>query len=219
MRVVIAEDQVLLRAGLARLFEDAGHEVTAAVGDADALLSAVARDEPDLVVADVRMPPTFSDEGTRAAGRIRAEYPGVGVLVLSQHIETEHAIALVSEGGFGYLLKDRVLDVQEFIDAAERVSRGGSALDPQVVATLVPSNGGDDRLAALTAREREVLALVAEGLTNSGIAKRLFLTVNTVETHVRNVLMKLDVPGTEDGHRRVLAVLAYLRSAQPQYQR
>jgi DNA-binding NarL/FixJ family response regulator len=219
MRVVIAEDQVLLRAGLARLFEDAGHEVTAAVGDADALLSAVARDEPDLVVADVRMPPTFSDEGTRAAGRIRAEHPGVGVLVLSQHVETEHAVALVSEGGFGYLLKDRVLDVQEFIDAAERVSRGGSALDPQVVATLVPKNGGDDRLAALTAREREVLALVAEGLTNSGIAKRLFLTVNTVETHVRNVLMKLDVPGIEDGHRRVLAVLAYLRCAQPQYQR
>lgn len=219
MRVVIAEDQVLLRAGLARLFEDAGHEVTAAVGDADALFSAVARDEPDLVVADVRMPPTFSDEGTRAAGQIRAEHPGVGVLVLSQHVETEHAVALVSEGGFGYLLKDRVLDVQEFIDAAERVSRGGSALDPQVVATLLPQTGGDDRLAALTAREREVLALVAEGLTNSGIAKRLFLTVNTVETHVRNVLMKLDVPGTEDGHRRVLAVLAYLRSAQPQYQR
>jgi DNA-binding NarL/FixJ family response regulator len=219
VRVVIAEDQVLLRAGLARLFEDAGHEVAAAVGDADALLSAVARDEPDLVVADVRMPPTFSDEGTRAAGQIRAEHPGVGVLVLSQHVETEHAVALVSEGGFGYLLKDRVLDVQEFIDAAERVSRGGSALDPQVVATLVPQTGGDDRLDALTAREREVLALVAEGLTNSGIAKRLFLTVNTVETHVRNVLMKLDVPGTEDGHRRVLAVLAYLRSAQPQYQR
>jgi DNA-binding NarL/FixJ family response regulator len=219
VRVVIAEDQVLLRAGLARLFEDAGHEVVAAVGDADALLATVAREEPDLVVADVRMPPTFSDEGTRAAGQIRAEHPGVGVLVLSQHVETEHAVALVSGGGFGYLLKDRVLDVQEFIDAAERVSRGGSALDPQVVATLLPQTGGDDRLAALTAREREVLALVAEGLTNSGIAKRLFLTVNTVETHVRNVLMKLDVPGTEDGHRRVLAVLAYLRSAQPQYQR
>ncbi len=218
MRVVIAEDQVLLRAGLARLFEDAGHEVTATVGDADALLSAVARDEPDLVVADVRMPPTFSDEGARAAGQIREEHPGVGVLVLSQHVETQHAVALVSRGGFGYLLKDRVLDVQEFIDAAERVCRGGSALDPQVVATLVSPNGGDDRLADLTAREREVLALVAEGLTNSGIAKRLFLTVNTVETHVRSVLMKLDIPGTDDGHRRVLAVLAYLRSAQPQHQ-
>ena len=219
MRVVIAEDQVLLRAGLARLFEDAGHDVEAAVGDADALLAAVALDEPDLVVVDVRMPPTFSDEGARAAGRIREEHPGVGVLVLSQHVETQHAIALVSEGGFGYLLKDRVLDVQQFIDAAERVSRGGSALDPQVVATLLSPNVGDPRLADLTAREREVLALVAEGLTNSGIAKRLFLTVNTVETHVRNVLIKLDVPGNEDGHRRVLAVLAYLRSAQPQYQR
>ena len=218
MRVVIAEDQVLLRAGLARLFEDAGHDVEAAVGDADALLAAVALDEPDLVVVDVRMPPTFSDEGARAAGRIREEHPGVGVLVLSQHVETQHAIALVSEGGFGYLLKDRVLDVQQFIDAAERVSRGGSALDPQVVATLLSPNVGDPRLADLTAREREVLALVAEGLTNSGIAKRLFLTVNTVETHVRNVLMKLDVPGNEDGHRRVLAVLAYLRTAQPQHQ-
>ncbi len=218
MRVVIAEDQVLLRAGLARLFEDAGHDVAADVGDANALLAAVARDEPDLVVVDVRMPPTFSDEGARAAGRIREEHPGVGVLVLSQHVETQHAIALVSEGGFGYLLKDRVLDVQQFIDAAERVSRGGSALDPQVVATLLSPNGGDPRLADLTAREREVLALVAEGLTNSGIAKRLFLTVNTVETHVRNVLMKLDVPGNEDGHRRVLAVLAYLRTAQPQHQ-
>jgi DNA-binding NarL/FixJ family response regulator len=219
MRVVIAEDQVLLRAGLTRLFEDAGHEVTAAVGDAEALLAAVARDGPDLVVADVRMPPTFSDEGTRAAGRIRDEHPGVGVLVLSQHVETQHAVALVSEGGFGYLLKDRVLDVQEFIDAAERVARGGSALDPQVVATLVSPNGGDEGVADLTAREREVLGLVAEGLTNAGIAKRLFLTVNTVETHVRNVLMKLDVPGTDDGHRRVLAVLAHLRSARPQHQR
>ncbi len=218
MRVVIAEDQVLLRAGLARLFEDAGHQVTAAVGDADALLAAVARDEPDLAVVDVRMPPTFSDEGMRAAGRIREEHPDVGVLLLSQHVETQHAVALVSEGGFGYLLKDRVLEVQEFIDAAERVSRGGSALDPQVVATLLSPNGREQRLAALTVREREVLALVAEGLTNSGIAKRLFLTVNTVETHVRNVLMKLDVPGAEDGHRRVLAVLAHLRSAQPQHQ-
>ena len=143
MRVVIAEDQVLLRAGLTRLFEDAGHEVTAAVGDADALLAAVARGEPDLVVVDVRMPPTFSDEGARAAGRIREEHPGVGVLVLSQHVETQHAVALVSEGGFGYLLKDRVLDVQDFIETAERVARGGSALDPQVVATLVSPNGGN----------------------------------------------------------------------------
>ena len=212
MRVVIAEDQVLLRAGLARLFEDAGHEVSAAVGDADALLAAVARAEPDLVVADVRMPPTFSDEGARAAGRIREEHPGVGVLVLSQHVETQHAIALVSEGGFGYLLKDRVLDVQEFIDAAERVSRGGSALDPQVVAALLSPTGGDARLADLTAREREVLALVAEGRSNRAIAAELYITERTVEAHITQVFMKLGLREQPRTHRRVLAVLTYLRA-------
>lgn len=214
MRVVIAEDQALLRAGLARLFEDAGHEVVAGVGDARALLSAVAGHRPDLAVVDVRMPPTHTDEGARAARQIRDEHPAVAVLLLSQHIETKHSLALVAQGRFGYLLKDRVLDVREFIDAAERVCRGGSALDPKVVATLVHPTRENDPLAGLTEREREVLGLVAEGLNNAGIAKRLFLSLNTVESHVRNVLMKLDVPGIEDGHRRVLAVLAHLRAAQ-----
>lgn len=217
MRIVIAEDQALLRAGLARLFEDAGHEVVASVGDADALLSAVAGHRPELAVVDVRMPPSHTDEGARAAIRIREEHPAVAVLLLSQHIETRHAVALVAQGRFGYLLKDRVLDVQEFIEAAERVCRGGSALDPKVVAMLVKPRREDDPLAELTAREREVLALVAEGLSNAGIAKRLFLSLNTVESHVRHVLMKLDLPGTEDAHRRVLAVLAHLRGAEPQH--
>ncbi len=216
MRVVIAEDQTLLRAGLARLFQDAGHEVVACVGDAAALLSAVAGHRPELAVVDVRMPPSHTDEGARAALAIREQHPEVAVLMLSQHIETRHAVALVAQGRFGYLLKDRVLDVREFMEAAERVCRGGSALDPEVVAMLVGNGRDDDVLDELTEREREVLALVAEGLTNAGIAKRLFLSVNTVESHVRHVLMKLDVPGTEDGHRRVLAVLAHLRAMHAQ---
>jgi DNA-binding NarL/FixJ family response regulator len=216
VRLVIAEDQVLLREGLARLFQDGGEDVVATVGDADALLSAVAGHRPDLAVVDIRMPPTFTDEGAVAARRIRADHPDVGVLLLSQHIETVHAVDLVTEGGFGYLLKDRVLDVGTFLDAARRVAAGGSALDPEVVARLVRS---EDPLAELTDREREVLGLMAEGLTNAGIAKRLVLTERTVESHVRNVLMKLGLRESEDEHRRVLAVLAHLRAAQPQYQR
>jgi DNA-binding NarL/FixJ family response regulator len=218
LRVVVAEDQVLLREGLCRLFVDGGHEVIAAVGDADALRAAVSESEPDLAVVDVRMPPTFNDEGLRAARWIRDAHPQVGVLVLSQHIEASGAVDLVSESGFGYLLKDRVLDVGEFLDAAERVSRGGSALDPQVVATLI-SPGPGEALRNLSEREREVLSLMAEGLTNAGIARRLVLTERTVESHVRNVLMKLDLAEGEDGHRRVLAVLAYLNSSRAQYQR
>lgn len=215
MRVIVAEDQVLLREGLCRLFVDGGHEVTAAVGDADALRGAVSESPPDLAVVDVRMPPTFTDEGLRAAGWIREAHPEVGVLVLSQHIEASGAVELVSEAGFGYLLKDRVLDVGEFLDAAERVSRGGSALDPQVVATLV-SPGPGEALGDLSDREREVLSLMAEGLTNAGIARRLVLTERTVESHVRSVLMKLDLPEGEDGHRRVLAVLVHLNSSRAQ---
>jgi len=211
MRVVIAEDQALLREGLGRLFEDAGHDVIAAVEDADRLRASVSEHEPDLAVVDVRMPPSFTNEGIRAAGWIRDAHPDVGVLVLSQHVESAGAVSLVAQGGFGYLLKDRVLDVAEFLEAAERVARGGSALDPQVVASLV---GGDaDSLGVLTDREREVLSLMAEGLTNRAIARRLVLTERTVEGHVRSVLMKLDLPASDDAHRRVLAVVTYLRAA------
>jgi DNA-binding NarL/FixJ family response regulator len=208
---VIAEDQALLREGLARLFEDAGHEVLAAVEDGDGLRAAVGEREPDLAVVDVRMPPSFTDEGIGAARWLREMHPDVGVLVLSQHVEAAGAVGLVSRGGFGYLLKDRVLNVAAFLEAAERVAHGGSALDPQVVTALVA--GTDDGLGALTGREREVLSLMAEGLTNGAIAGRLVLTERTVESHVRSVLMKLDLPEGEGGHRRVLAVIAFLRAA------
>jgi DNA-binding NarL/FixJ family response regulator len=210
VRVVIAEDQVLLREGLGRLFEDAGHEVVASLGDAQGLPLAITEHDPDLVVLDIRMPPSFTDEGARAAAELKQTHPALGVLVLSQHIETTHAVELVALGGFGYLLKDRVLQVGEFLSAAERVAQGGSALDPKVVASLVSARGDDDRLADLTKREHEVLELMAEGLTNAGIAKRLYLSERTVEAHVRHVLMKLNIPEREDAHRRVLAVLARL---------
>lgn len=209
MRIVIAEDQVLLRDGLRRMFTDAGHEVLMAVGDADSLRAAIGEHEPDLAVVDVRMPPSFTDEGIRAAHWIKSNHPEVGVLVLSQHIESAGAVDLVSQSGFGYLLKDRVLDIDEFLDAAVRVEGGGSALDPKVVATLVATES-DEGVGSLTPREKEVLSLMAEGLTNAGIARRLFLTERTVESHVRSVFMKLGLSGGEDGHRRILAVLSYL---------
>jgi DNA-binding NarL/FixJ family response regulator len=212
VRVLIAEDQVLLREGLARLFADGGHEVLAAYGDARDLEAGVRGHRPDLVVLDIRMPPTFTDEGARAAAEIKQEHPNVGVLMLSQHVETSHVVELVRLGGFGYMLKDRVLDVAEFLAAAERVARGGSALDPEVVGRLV-SPGADDGLAGLSDREREILSLMAEGLTNTGIAKRLVLSERTVEAHVRHVLLKLSIPQSEDGHRRVLAVIAHLSAA------
>ena len=209
MRVVIAEDQALLREGLVRLFTDSGHEVLAALEDARRLAAVVGGRRPDLVVLDIRMPPTFTDEGARAAAELKREHPDLGVLLLSQHVETAHVVDLVRLGAFGYLLKDRVLDVGEFLAAAERVARGGSALDPDVVGQLVPPSA-EDGLAELSEREREILALMAEGLTNTGIAKRLVVSERTVEAHVRHVLLKLGIPQTEDGHRRVLAVLAHL---------
>jgi DNA-binding NarL/FixJ family response regulator len=214
MRVVIAEDQVLLREGLARLFADSGHEVAASRGDARELVATVAGHRPDLVVVDVRMPPTFTDEGARAAYEIKRSHPQVGVLVLSQHIETSHAIELVTLGGFGYLLKDRVLAVEEFLEAAQRVARGGSALDPKVVGRLLGQGRQTGPLTDLSDREREVLELMAEGLTNAGIAERLVVSERTVETHVRNVLTKLNIADSQNGHRRVLAVLAYLSERQ-----
>jgi DNA-binding NarL/FixJ family response regulator len=217
VRVVVAEDEVLLREGLARLFEDGGHEVVASLTDVQHLAATIAGHRPDLVVLDVRMPPSFTDEGARAAEQIKQAHPDLGVLVLSQYIETAHAVDLVSLGGFGYLLKQRVLEVAEFLAAAERVARGGSALDPRVIASLVsPASAADDPLAELSGREREVLELMAEGLTNAGIAKRLVLSERTVEAHVRHVLMKLSIPESGDAHRRVLAVLAHLTAAQAQ---
>jgi DNA-binding NarL/FixJ family response regulator len=207
VRVVVAEDQALLREGLARLFRDAGHEVVGLAGDGVEGRSAIAETRPDLLVADIRMPPTHTEEGLDLARWVRAEHPGVGVLMLSQHAHGG-VVDLVSGRGFGYLLKDRVLDVGEFLDAAARVAAGGSALDPDLVATLVRR---DDALDRLSAREREVLSLMAEGLTNAGIAARLVLTERTVESHTRAVFMKLDLQGDGDGHRRVQAVLSYLR--------
>jgi DNA-binding NarL/FixJ family response regulator len=185
--------------------------VVAAVGDAPSLLEAVAREAPDLAVVDIRMPPRHEDDGARAAAEIRRGHPGVAVMLLSQHVETRHSLDLVAAGGFGYLLKDRVLDVDDFLDALGRVAAGGSALDPEVVAALVAGRR-DDPLAALSPREREVLALMAEGRTNAGIARRLWLTDRTVETHVRSILGKLSLPASDEDHRRVLAVLAYLRA-------
>ncbi|HUG64793.1 MAG TPA: response regulator transcription factor [Gaiellaceae bacterium] len=214
MRIVIAEDTVLLREGLAGLLEDAGHTVLARVGDAESLLAVVAEHEPELAIVDVRMPPTYEDEGMRAAVEIRREHPATAVLVLSQHVESRYAVELVSaDGGFGYLLKDRVLDVGEFLEAAARVAGGGSALDPVVVKELLVQPHDGDPLAELTPREREVLGLVAEGRTNAGIARQLWLTEKTVETHVRSILGKLDLPHDGDTHRRVLAVVTYLRAS------
>ncbi len=219
MRVVIAEDQALLREGLARLFRDGGHDVVASVGDAIQLLDFIdhppqSEPTPDLVVVDIRMPPTHTTEGIEAARSIKQRHPRIGVLVLSQHIEAAHTVDLVEYPGFGYLLKDRVLDVGEFLSAAERVACGGSALDPKVVATLVALKR-DTPISRLSEREREVLALMAEGLTNNGIALRLVVSDRTVEAHVRHVLTKLDIPDDSDAHRRVLAVLTHLRTATP----
>jgi len=211
MRVVIAEDAVLLREGLVRLLADEGHEVTAAVGDALALVEAVAKDRPDVCIVDVRMPPSFTDEGLRAAIEIRSRWPGTPVLVLSQYVEERYATELLSgdTSGVGYLLKDRVADVREFLDALGRVAEGGTALDPEVVAQLL-ARAKRHPHDELTPREREVLALMAEGMSNAGIAARLVVTEGAVEKHISSIFTKLGLQPTEQVHRRVLAVLTYL---------
>jgi DNA-binding NarL/FixJ family response regulator len=210
VRIVVAEDSVLFREGLTRLLAEAGHEVTAAVGDAGSLMAVVQAQRPDLAIVDVRMPPTMSDDGAQAAQQLRAELPDLPILLLSQHIETRHAVGLVASGSFGYLLKDRVLRVDDFLDAVRRVANGGSALDPAIVGALVAPTRGDEPLLALTTREQEVLALVAEGKSNTAISAQLVVAERTVETHMRSIFQKLRLVDSGDNHRRVLAVLAYL---------
>jgi len=206
LRIVIGEDSALFREGLASLLTDAGHQVVGRAGDAATLVDVVAREKPDLAVVDVRMPPDLTDDGARAARMIRASQPEVAIVLLSQHVETKQSVELVTRGGFGYLLKDRVLDVDAFLDVLDRVAAGGSALDPEVVARLL----GRPATRALTPREREVLSLMAEGCTNAGIARRLWLNERTVETHVGSIMTKLGLVDNAEDHRRVLAVLTYL---------
>ena len=211
LRVVLAEDDVLLREGLASLLQRSGFEVVAQAGDAAQLLTIVRDQIPELVVVDIRMPPSNMTEGLEAAQLVRREFPDIGILVLSAHVEVEHALELLAGGrGIGYLLKSRVTDIEEFIGTLQRIAKGGSVVDPALVAELVAAQRRDDPLAALSAREREVLALMAEGRSNAGIARRLWVTEGTVEKHVRSILTKLSLAETDDVHRRVLAVLAFL---------
>jgi DNA-binding NarL/FixJ family response regulator len=214
MRVVIAEDLAILREGLAQLLAEHGHEVCAAVADGDALQAAVAAHRPDVAVVDVRMPPTFTDEGLRAAISLRAAWPGTGVLVFSQYVETRYASRLLADqpAGVGYLLKDRVADVTEFIGALERVAAGGTALDPEVVRLLMRAGRQAGGAGSLTGREREVLALMAEGRSNAGIAAALVVSPGAVEKHVAAIFGKLGLPPAGNDNRRVLAVLQYLNS-------
>jgi DNA-binding NarL/FixJ family response regulator len=214
MQAVIADDAVLFRAGLARVLEAAGIEVAAQVGDAEQLLARVRADPPEAVVVDIRMPPTHTREGLDAAQRIRAEHPEVGVLVLSQYVEPHHAMQLLQDGarGVGYLLKDRVSDVNEVVDAVRRVAAGGSVIDPEVVAQLVSRRRTHDPIQGLSERERQVLALMAEGRSNQAIGERLFLSPKTVEAHVHSIFTRLDLHAAPDDRRRVLAVLAFLRA-------
>jgi DNA-binding NarL/FixJ family response regulator len=214
MRVVIADDSVLLREGVARLLEEGGFEVVAQAGDADDLMRKVAAHKPDVAVVDVRMPPTNTDDGLRAAHRIREEFPGTGVLVLSQYVEEGYAMELLSDSaeGVGYLLKDRVADIDRFTDSVRRVAQGGSALDPEVVAQLLGRRRQEDPLEALTPREREVLEHMAEGRSNNAIAEQLVITERAVEKHVTSIFGKLRLTPAPEDHRRVLAVLTYLRA-------
>lgn len=210
-RVVIADDDVLLREGLASLLDRSGIEVVGQAGDAPELLDLVASHEPDLVIVDIRMPPGHSTEGLEAAQAIRRDRPATAILVLSAHVEVEHAMQLLASGeSIGYLLKSRVTDVTEFVDTVERVARGATVVDPALVQELVGARRRHDPLAVLTDREREVLGLVAEGRSNAGVARRLWVTEGTIEKHVRSILTKLDLPETDDDHRRVLAVLTFL---------
>jgi serine/threonine-protein kinase PknK len=211
--VVVADDDVLLREGIVSLLGDAGYEVIGRAGDARSLLDIVRAGQPDLVVADIRMPPTYTFEGIDVAREIRAQFPCTGILLLSAHVELETAIDFLQSGErIGYLLKTRIMKVADFTDALERIADGGAVIDPALVTELLSARRRADPLAALTAREREVLALVAEGRSNSGIARRLWISEGAVEKHVRSILAKLDLPATDDDHRRVLAVLLFLDS-------
>jgi DNA-binding NarL/FixJ family response regulator len=212
-RVILADDDALLREGIASLLGGAGYDVVGQAGDAIGLADLVRERSPDLVVIDIRMPPTHTSEGLQAASAIRAEFPQIGILLLSAHVEIETAMDLL-EGGerIGYLLKSRVMDAADFIDTVDRIARGGSVVDPALVQELVAAPRRDDPLADLTPREREVLALMAEGRSNNGIAHRLHITEGAVEKHVRSILMKLRLPTTEDDHRRVLAVVTFLEA-------
>lgn len=210
MRIVIGEDSVLFREGLARLLADAGHDIVHTAGTGPNALAAIRESVPDLAILDVRMPPDLRDDGARAAAAVRDEFPLMGILMLSQHVETRYSLSLIAKGRFGYLLKDRVLDLSDFLDTLERIKAGGSALDTEVVARLLGAKRLDSKLEKLTPRESDVLALMAEGRTNTGIAERLWLTERTVETHVSSILAKLELGTTGHDHRRVLAVIAYL---------
>jgi DNA-binding NarL/FixJ family response regulator len=214
MRIVIAEDSAVIRAGLAEILTDRGHDIVAAVGDAVALRAAVAEHQPDIAIVDIRMPPDHTDEGLRAAIAIRRDHPDVGILVFSQYVETRYAADLLSmrSGGVGYLLKDRVANVAEFTDAIGRIAAGGTALDPEVVTGLLAASRHADSLSALTAREHDVLALMAEGRSNSAIAEHLHVSERAVEKHISNIFSKLGLPPSDSDHRRVLAVLAFLRT-------
>lgn len=213
LRVALAEDDILLREGLASVLQRSGFEVVGQADGASQLLALVRQELPDLVVVDIRMPPTNTTEGLEAAGRIRQEFPQIGILVLSAHAEMEHAMELLATGrGVGYLLKSRVVDVSDFVETLQRIAKGGSVVDPALVAELVSARRRNDPLAVLSTREREVLALMAEGRSNSGIARQLWVTEGTVEKHVRSILAKLCLPETEDDHRRVLAVVTFLEA-------